>query len=303
MIETRTATVAARIPRQVAISGSEFRFVTAHLLRRLVAEASELGRVPEIIEVSEGRALPASCDCLVEAGEARPGDLAIPGVRQDLSYGDASLDWSWSLDRPVWRGAYIRHGLIVAADSGRAHVLGPVRSLRIPGSRHVEAILPAVAAALSWGLEAKALREALFSWTGPEHMLQWKGERDGVSLFDDAATCTADGLDRALDAFDQKVTLVTGGLGFHAGFELLDKIRSKTSRVILLPGTPAWVATTWGRLADAVVCMDLADAALEARERTLAGGQILFCPGCLPRETEPGLVQRGVLFTRELLGK
>jgi len=296
------AVSSARLPRMVAVAGSEFRFVTAHLLRRLVAESSTPGRVPEIVEISEGRSLPAACDCLVEAGEVRPGDASVPGVRQDSSHGDATLDWSWSVERPVWRGAYVRHGLIVAADCGRAHVLGPVRSLRIPGSRHVEAVLPAVAAALSWGIEPRALRDALFSWTGPEHMLQWCGEAGGVTLFDDAATCTAEGLDRALDAFDQKTTLVTGGLGFHAGFELLDKIRSRTSRVVLLPGTPEWVATTWGRLADAVVAVDLADAALEARERTLAGGQVLFCPACLPRDREPGLTQRGSLFAREFLG-
>lgn len=301
MIETRAASV-SRLPRQVAVSGGEFRFLTVHLLRRLVADASELGRVPEIVEVTDGRALPASCDCLVEAGEVRPGDLGVPGVRQDRSDEETGLDWSWSLDRPVWRGAYVRHGLLVAADCGRAHVMGPVRSLRVPGSRHIEAVLPAIAAALSWGVAPADLRETLFSWTGPEHMLQWKGERNGVTLFDDCATCTADGLDRALNAFDQRVVLVTGGLGFHAGFELLDKIRTKTARVVLLPGTPEWVATTWGRMAGAVSCDDLADAARIAREQALAGAQLLFCPGCLPRDGEPGLVQRGAIFSQEFLG-
>ncbi|MCB9496988.1 MAG: hypothetical protein H6686_08920 [Fibrobacteria bacterium] len=294
-------TTSHRIPRMVAVAGSEFRFVTAHLLRRLTSEALGAGRAPEILEVAEGRALPASCDCLVETAGTRPTDLGMPGVRQDDGLVEASLDWAWSVDRPVWRGAYIRHGLIVAADCGRAHVLGPVRALRIPGVRHVQAVLPAVAAALSWGVDPRALREPLFSWTGPEHMLQWRGEIGGVALFDDAASCTAEGLDRALDSFDQRLTLVTGGLGFHAGFELLDKIRSRSSRVVLLPGTPNWVATTWGRLADAVTCLDLADAALEARDRTLAGGQVLFCPGCLPRDGEPGLMQRGDRFAREFL--
>lgn len=301
MIETRVAST-ARLPRMVAVSGGEFRFLTVHLLRRLAVEASELGRVPEIVEVTDGRALPASCDCIVEAGQVRPGDVGIPGVRQDLSCMEASLDWSWSMERPVWRGAYIRHGLLVAADCGRAHVLGPVRSLRIPGMRHVEAILPAVAAALSWGIQPRVVREVLESWTGPEHMLQWKGEAGGVTLFDDAATCTADGLDRALTAFDQRVVLVTGGQGFHAGFELLDRIRTMTSRVVLLPGTPAWVATTWGHMADAVCCDDLVHAAGIAREHTPAGGQVLFCPGCLPRDGEPGLVQRGTIFSKEFLG-
>ena len=300
MIETRAATTSA-LPRMVAVSGGEFRFLTVHLLRRLAAESSHLGRVPEVIEVSDGRALPASCDCLVEAGDVRVQDADMPGVRQDLSCMEPCLEWSWSMERPVWRGAYIRHGLIVAADCGKAHVLGPIRALRIPGVRHVEAVLPAVAAALSWGVQPRVVRDVLQAWTGPEHMLQWRGEQDGVALFDDGATCTADGLDRALSAFDQRVVLVTGGQGFHAGFELLDRIRSCTARVVLLPGTPEWVATTWGHMADAVCSRDLADAAEIARDRTPAGGQVLFCPGCLPRDGEPGLVQRGDQFAREFL--
>ncbi|HQF55773.1 MAG TPA: hypothetical protein PK208_11715, partial [Fibrobacteria bacterium] len=144
-----------RIPRTVVVSGAELRYACAHLLRRLAEGLPAGSRAPEILEAAPGRPLPGSTEFVVEADAIRPDALGIPGVRSEEARGvpgESVLDWSWSIDNPVWKGAYLRHGLLIAADEGRAHVLGPVRNLRIPGSRHLEAVLPAIAAALSWGI-------------------------------------------------------------------------------------------------------------------------------------------------------
>jgi UDP-N-acetylmuramoylalanine-D-glutamate ligase len=289
----------------VAVSGADLRYACAHLLRRLATALPEGMRVPEIVEVVPGRALPAGCDFLLEAGVARPDADGLHGVRQviePVAPGNNSLEWSWSWDRPVWRGAYLRHGLLVAADRGHAHVMGSVRNLRIPGAQMLEAILPAVSAALSWGVEPRRIREILFAWTGAEHNVQWAGERDGVTVFDDSSCCTADGLARSLEAFDVRVTLVTGGVDFRAGFDLLERIRNRASRVVLLPGTPEWVCTAWGRIVDAALVTDLSAAARVSLERTSPGGIVLYSPGCFPHAGEEGVSQRGLSFVKEFMG-
>jgi UDP-N-acetylmuramoylalanine-D-glutamate ligase len=301
---TANETATARIPRTVVVSGTELRFACAHLLRRLAEGIPAGQRAPEVVEIAPERPFPASAEFLLEADFRRPDLDAIPGLRS-LSDGEAPdasvLDWSWSVDRPVWRGAYLRHGLLIAADEGRANVLGPVRNLRVPGRRHLEAVLPAVAAAASWGADAKFLREAVFSWTGPAHSLQWAGQNRGTTLFDDSASCTSEGLARSLGAFDHPVTLVAGGTGFHAGFELFDTVRANALRVVLLPGTPEWIQTTWAKLADVRSCSDIGSAARLALECTPAGGQILFSPGCFPREDGLGVARRGDAFAEEFL--
>lgn len=293
-----------RVPRTVVVAGADLRFACAHLLRRLAEGIPAGHRAPEIVEAAPGRALPASTDFVVEADGIRPEVAGMPGVRpceaRELP-GESVLDWSWSIDKPVWKGAYLRHGLLIAANEGRAHVLGPVRNLRIPGMRHLEAVLPAVAAALSWGVDPKSLRELVYSWTGPAHSMQWAGLNRGISLFDDGSCCTSEGLARALSGFDQKITLVTGGPGFHAGFELLDRVRNGASRIVLLPGTPDWIVSAWSQLSDVRRAADLASAASIALECTPAGGQILFCPGSFPSELEHGVTRRGSAFAEEFL--
>jgi len=293
-----------RIPRTVVVSGADLRFACAHLLRRLAEGIPAGSRAPEILEASPGRAIPSAADFVVEADATRPELLGMPGVRSAEAReipGESVLDWSWSLDRPVWKGAYLRHGLLIAANEGRAHVLGPARNLRVPGTRHLEAVLPAVAAALSWGVDPKTLRELVFSWTGPAHTLQWAGHNRGITLFDDGSCCTSEGLSRALSVFDQKVTLVTGGPGFHAGFELLERVRASASRIVLLPGTPDWIVSAWSQLSDVRRAADLKVAAVLARECTPAGGQVLFSPGCFPSEMEHGVTRRGFAFAEEFL--
>jgi len=143
---TAMAPATVRIPRTVVVSGSELRFSCAHLLRRLAEGIPAGQRAPEVLEIAPDRPLPASAEFVVEAGTRRPDLDEVPGLRaacDDEAPDAAVLGWSWSVERPVWRGAYLRHGLLIAADEGRAHVLGPVRNLRIPGRRHLEAVLPA----------------------------------------------------------------------------------------------------------------------------------------------------------------
>jgi len=273
-------------------------------LRKLSEGIPAGQRAPEILEAPAGRPISAAADFLVESDGIRPDLDGFAGVRRAADAeipGASALDWSWSPERPVWRGAYLRHGLLIAADEGRAHVLGPVRNLRIPGRRHLDAVLPAVSAALSWGVPSKTLRELVFSWTGPSHCVQWAGFNRGASLFDDSASCTSEGLSRALSMFDEPVTLVTGGSGFHAGFELLDVVRSRASRIVLLPGTPEWISTAWSRVGDVRIPTDLKTSAVTALECTPPGGRILFSPGCFPQDSGQGVGRRGIEFSGEFL--
>jgi UDP-N-acetylmuramoylalanine-D-glutamate ligase len=147
----------------------------------------------------------------------------------------------------------------------------------------------------------RTLRELVYAWTGPSHSLQWAGLNRGATLFDDSASCTSEGLDRALSAFDQPVTLVTGGPGFNAGFELLDAVRLRASRVVLLPGSPEWIATAWSRLVDVRLGPDLAELREARLECTASGGQILFSPGCFPQAEGLGVGRRGQAFAEEFL--
>lgn len=305
MIATASAPVKTQaVPRTVLVAGNDLRYACAHLLRRL-AEAVPAGfRAPEILEASASRPLGASVDFLVESDDVRADVGSVPGVRP-LEHrevlGESLLEWTWSLDRPVWKGAYLRHGLLIAADEGRAHVLGPAKNLRIPGSGHLQAVLPAVAAALSWGVDPRVLRELVFSWTGPAHSVQWAGLHRGATLFDDGSCCTSEGLAKALSFFEQKITLVVGGEGFHAGFELLDHVCKGAGRIVLLTGTPGWIRQAWSSLADVREAADLVQAARIALECTPAGGQVLFCPGSFPQAGTPGVTRRGEIFAEEFL--
>lgn len=292
------------VPRAALVTGTDLRFACAHLLRRLAEAVAAGNRPPEVLEASGNRPLGGQVDFLVEADAVRVDISDFPSVRpleHREKIGQSVLEWSWSMDRPVWKGAYLRHGLVIAADEGRAHVLGPVRNLRIPGQVHLQAVLPAIAAALSWGVDPRAIRELVFSWTGPSHCVEWAGVHRGATLFDDGSCCTSEGLGRALSFFDQKITLVVGGSAFHAGFELLDAVRAVCSRVVLLPGTPAWIRQAWASLPDVREATDLAQAARVALECTPAGGQVLFCPACFPTDATSGVSLRGRVFAEEFL--
>jgi UDP-N-acetylmuramate--alanine ligase len=57
--------------------------------------------------------------------------------------------------------------------------------LRMPGRHNVANALAAIAVGLEFEVPFERIREALAEFSGIERRFEWKGERDGVSVFDD----------------------------------------------------------------------------------------------------------------------
>lgn len=244
----------------------------AQLLDSLLAERQGLD--VEIVAGLEG------CDLAIELeGQAFPehqGKRVRPYAGEKLPDPD---QWHYSADSVVWRGASVRHGLLVAVQAGRAFVLAPVRDLALPEGL-IEIVLAAVAAAQACGVTPQAIRRGLEAWRSQFDRLELCGDRLGVQIWSDNACPDEGALLQALEAFERKVTLVTGGPGFQPQLDL-EAIRSRTNRVLMLPGTPMSTLRLWEIALQAEPTLDLAEALHLGVDRTSVGGVLLVAPGCV----------------------
>jgi UDP-N-acetylmuramoylalanine-D-glutamate ligase len=187
--------------------------------------------------------------------------------------------WQYSAESVVWRGASVRHGLLVTVQSGRAFVLAPLRELALPEGM-TEIVLAAVAAALACSVAPQSIRRGLETWRSRFDRLELCGERHGVQVWIDHACTDEAALEQALDAFERKVTLVVGGPSFRSPVDL-DLVRTRTNRVLMLPGTPMSTLRLWEAALQASPTSDLREALHLGIERTSVGGALLVAPGCV----------------------
>jgi UDP-N-acetylmuramoylalanine--D-glutamate ligase len=155
--------------------------------------------------------------------------------------------------------------------------------LRIPGYHQKKNLLAAGLALLDLGLPAGFIRDALGSFPGIEHRLEWFHEAGGIRFYNDTAATIPDAAAAAVRAFTAPVVLVTGGTDKKLDFTPLVQAATQAKALILLAGTGS---DRLRPLLEEVFCsyrgpFDSVDQAVSASlEAARPGDVVVFSPGC-----------------------
>ena len=237
-----------------------------------------------------------------------PGDILV--VNRDCptaqTFAEESLAtlWSFSTTGPSAPGAWIADGQLWACCPGeQAIAVCLVDDIPLRGRHNWSNVAAAVAGALAFGAPAAHFAEALRSFEGLPHRLEYVAERDGVTYYNDSLATTVDAACAALCAFDAPLLLIAGGASKGADFSALGTaIAEANVRVVLLIGqeAPRIAAALQQGGAGAIVhyCRDLPQALDTARAWAQTGDVVLLSPACASFDQFASYAERGDLFKR-----
>lgn len=97
----------------------------------------------------------------------------------------------------------------------------PKSDITLPGDHNLENILAAVAAAKLLGVSNQAIRKVLTTFKGVKHRTQFVDEILGRRFFNDSKATNILAAQSALNAFNEPVILLAGGLDRGNGFDEL----------------------------------------------------------------------------------
>ncbi|MCX7026236.1 MAG: UDP-N-acetylmuramoyl-L-alanine--D-glutamate ligase [Spirochaetes bacterium] len=186
------------------------------------------------------------------------------------------------------RGAWLEEGDLrgfarFSDDSGApAEEILPAK-LRVPGPHMRKNLLAASLALEVFGLSARTIADAMASFPGVEHRLEFFADSEGVLWYNDSAATIPQAVEAALSSFSVPVILIAGGTDKNIDFEPSAGAFAKAEAIVLLSGSgtdkliPALEARgiRWqGPFGDL-------DAAIrEAASLARPGFVVLFSPGC-----------------------
>ena len=110
--------------------------------------------------------------------------------------------------------------------------------VRLPGQHNLANIAAAAALAKSFGVETEHIRNAIRSFSGVEHRLEFVRELDGVQYVNDTAATAPEAAIAALYSYERPIVLIAGGADKNLPFDGLARaIRGRAKAVVLLDGT------------------------------------------------------------------
>ena len=221
--------------------------------------------------------------------------LAAQSVQRDLK----AKAVPFSARRELDFGVCVRGGRIFIAEGGSSGTeVCSVDDLKIPGAHNLENALAAVAVARFAGVPLSAIREALQTFAGVEHRIEFVAEVEGAAYINDSKGTNPDAAEKAILAVSGPILLIAGGYEKHGDFDSFTALLPGRVEHLLLMGETA------GRIADSArkngfpeermhFCRDMEDCVLRAAGLARRGDAVLLSPACASWDMYANFEERG----------
>jgi len=222
-------------------------------------------------------------------------NAAEPNARALASRTRAKVVW-FNLDQPQAGSVAWADGQIWLGDDA----LMPAAEIPLPGRHNVENVMAAAAAAWLAGVDPQAIAEAVRSFPGVEHRIEFVRELDGVRYYNDSKATNVDAAEKAIDAFPGNLWIVLGGKDKHSDYRPLAPRLAPKAKGILLIGAAAPIIRAHFSEENASLpltdCDTLEKAIRTARRLAAPGDIVLLSPACASFDQYQSYEHRGRWF-------
>ncbi|SFB67887.1 UDP-N-acetylmuramoylalanine--D-glutamate ligase [Brevinema andersonii] len=154
------------------------------------------------------------------------------------------------------------------------------KPLKVPGVHQRQNALIVLAFARFLGVSDVIIKQALISFPGVDHRLQFVASIDGISYYNDSKATSPQAVQIALTAFEQPVVLIAGGRSKNADFSaLVGLVEEKTKYVALFGEMAQTLYEIWGIQNKSSIWGTLEEAFVAARNHAQIGDCIILSPG------------------------
>jgi UDP-N-acetylmuramoylalanine--D-glutamate ligase len=232
------------------------------------------------------------------------GDFAVLNYDDQTcrSYGEitaATVFW-FSSSRPVPSGMWLdRTNLLFNGQPTMQR-----NQIRLRGLHNVENVMAASLAAHLAGGEWTAIAQAVGTFAGVEHRIEFVRDVHGVQYFNDSKATNVDATLKAVEAFTEPLWIILGGKDKGASYEpLVAPLQKKARAALLIGAEPPYpyaasplIANTFEGAVPVIQCGTLQAAVGYANQHAHAGDIVLLAPACASFDQFQSYEHRGAEF-------
>jgi len=203
----------------------------------------------------------------------------------------------------VQQGACVRGKDIFVLRGKVEEFVMKLDEVSLPGAHNVENVLAAIITARLAGVSPRAIGEAVRSFKGVEHRLEFVTEIAGVRYYNDSKATNVDATLKALDAFPGRILIILGGKDKDSDYTALQKSLREKAILALLIGAASEKIETQITGSVAIERAGTLNRAVElASQAAQPGDIVLLAPACASFDQFQNYEQRGQVFKELVRG-
>lgn len=199
----------------------------------------------------------------------------------------------FSLTRPVTPGVWLDADRILF--DGEPFL--ELHDIPLRGKHNVENVMAAAAAARRAGAELNGIGQAITTFPGVEHRLEFVRAVGGVDFYNDSKATNVDATMKSIDAFPGPLWVILGGKDKGSDYGPLGLPLAAKAKAALLIGAAAPIIAS--HLKDSVrliECSTLETAVRRASSEAAPGDTVLLAPACASFDQFENFEHRGRVF-------
>lgn len=199
---------------------------------------------------------------------------------------------------PSDNSSEIRNGRLLLRSSKKGNIEINLEKYRLKGEHNLENLAAAALATWLTGASQKGIQEAVDTFKGLPHRVEFCGEVSGVGFYDDSKATNIDAALRAVEGFDHPLAIIMGGRDKGATFELmLDALKKHTVKAILIGEAAKKIERAFNGSVDTILAKDMETAVRKGFEAVRGtGGSVLLSPACASFDMFDNYGHRGRVF-------
>jgi UDP-N-acetylmuramoylalanine--D-glutamate ligase len=203
----------------------------------------------------------------------------------------------FSRKQSVEQGACLRGEDIYIVRGTEEEFVLKRREIPLVGAHNVENVLAAIAAARLSGVDANSIGDAVRSFQGVEHRLEFVAEIGGVRYYNDSKATNVDATRKALDSFPGRIHIILGGKDKGSDYTVLRNPLKEKALLALLIGAAAEKIESQISGSVAMERAGTLQRAVEMAAHSAKSGDIvLLAPACASFDQFQNYEQRGRVF-------
>jgi UDP-N-acetylmuramoylalanine--D-glutamate ligase len=194
-------------------------------------------------------------------------------------------------------GIFVRREQIVSRQGGEEQILLSTSEIGLKGAHNLENVMAALGLGLACGAAPQAMRLAVHDFKGVEHRLEFAGEIEGVSFYNDSKATNVDAAIKSIEAFDGRLIVILGGKDKGGDFRpLVPLIKARAEHVILIGAAAGKIAAAIEGAAPIHRPASLEDAVSLGFALGKPGSIVLLAPACASFDMFDNYEHRGRVF-------
>ena len=205
----------------------------------------------------------------------------------------------FSLHLKPENGIYFDEGVLHYMVDGQEKFSFRTEKIFIKGMHNVQNAMAAFLAAAVIGLDPQQIAQAIYSFKGVAHRLEFVTERDGVLFINDSKGTNPASTVQAIYAYDQPMVLLLGGRNKGSDFsELMELIKKRVKQCIIYGEAAGEIkrAADEAGYTSYIMANDFAEAVALAKNNASSGDVVMLSPACASWDSFDNFEQRGDKF-------